>query len=582
MKRKIPFICFAITFFIMAICNPNFIEEIKDILGIRKLFEIQTLKYVCDKAGNSLTKKYLGGYDAKIYETKKLTKAQNAIINIARDSESNSFKDYFSRIAIFFVFLVLDVILIFCWISYCGCCCCCCCLFKTASPPSSKFRFIFFLISAIFKILVIIFSICVLGLLWPFLKRINGMGCSIFTLIDHFRDGLGNSYPKVENRWMGIPGLQQILTDSQNTYNKIINNSELNKTIEYAKSNYSSLTTDQCGIKKVIENATIFEKESEYLSSLSKSSFSSLDFSEEIQNIQEAYDKFTQTENDACQDVYDFLHDYINTVVNRAVKTVFTFTLVIAIIGLTLLILYYLCKSNVFRIIYVIIWNISMLLMILSILLSVVFGLIGYILHDAVAVIQYTLSENNLNSNDPIFIKSSSFVSDLINSCVNGNGEFLKIIQENEDIKKYTDDFNTKEQTYNNFKNRLSSLKCNGQEQVAKQSIINVYDILLEKTSAALNMSDSLVNVNCSFARNDEMIIMGEIDNCAKKADALCACSFLVGICFGISVLAGILFVHRYKYSDELKEKDLVKNDVTITQTHNESSQNINGNIKPQ
>jgi hypothetical protein len=394
----------------MAICNPNFIAEIKDILGIRKLFEIQTLKYVCDKAGNSLTKKYLGGYDAKIYETKKLTKAQNAIINIARDSESNSFKDYFSRIAIFFVFLVLDVILIFCWISYCGCCCCCCCLFKTASPPSNKFRFIFFLISAIFKILVIIFSICVLGLLWPFLKRINGMGCSIFTLIDHFRDGLGNSYPKVENRWMGIPGLQQILTDSQNTYNKIINNSELNKTIEYAKSNYSSLTTDQCGIKKVIENATIFEKESEYLSSLSKSSFSSLDFSEEIQNIQEAYDKFTQTENDACQDVYDFLHDYINTVVNRAVKTVFTFTLVIAIIGLTLLILYYLCKSNVFRIIYVIIWNISMLLMILSILLSVVFGLIGYILHDAVAVIQYTLSENNLNSNDPIFIKSSSFL----------------------------------------------------------------------------------------------------------------------------------------------------------------------------
>lgn len=408
------------------------------------------------------------------------------------------------------------------------------------------------------------------------------MGCSIFTLIDHFRDGLGNSYPKVENRWMGIPGLQQILTDSQNTYNKIINNSELNKTIEYAKSNYSSLTTDQCGIKKVIENATIFEKESEYLSSLSKSSFSSLDFSEEIQNIQEAYDKFTQTENDACQDVYDFLHDYINTVVNRAVKTVFTFTLVIAIIGLTLLILYYLCKSNVFRIIYVIIWNISMLLMILSILLSVVFGLIGYILHDAVAVIQYTLSENNLNSNDPIFIKSSSFVSDLINSCVNGNGEFLKIIQENEDIKKYTDDFNTKEKTYNNFKNRLSSLKCNGQEEVAKQSIINVYDILLGKTSAALNMSDSLVNVNCSFARNDEMIIMGEIDNCAKKADTLCACSFLVGICFGISVLAGILFVHRYKYSDELKEKDLVKNDVTITQTHNESSQNINGNIKPQ
>ena len=125
----------------------------------------------------------------------------------------------------------------------------------------------------------------------------------------------------------------------------------------------------------------------------------------------------------------------------------------------------------------------------------------------------------------------------------------------------------------------MSSLKCNGQEEIAKKSIINVYEILLEKTSEALKMSDSIINVNCSFERNDEMIILGEIDNCAKKAEALSAFSFLVGICFGISVLAGILFFHRYKYSIDL---DLVGNDAKITHIHNDSTEIVNDNIKPQ
>ena len=157
MKRKIFAICFTITFFIMAICSPNFSEKIKDILGIRKLFPIQTLKYLCDEAGNSLSKKYLDGYDSKIIKTKKPNKAQNAIIDIARDSKYQNVKKYFSRIAIFFVFLVLDIFFIFCWISYCFCCSCNCCLFKKASPPSRIPRFIFFVISAIFKICVLIF-----------------------------------------------------------------------------------------------------------------------------------------------------------------------------------------------------------------------------------------------------------------------------------------------------------------------------------------------------------------------------------------------------------------------------------------
>ena len=77
-----------------------------------------------------------------------------------------------------------------------------------------------------------------------------------------------------------------------------------------------------------------------------------------------------------------------------------------------------------------------MLLMIITLFLSIVFGLIGLVVHDAKAFIQYIISTNNLYSKDPLLIKVDSNVANLLNTCFNGDGEFLLAIQEDEEIKK--------------------------------------------------------------------------------------------------------------------------------------------------
>ena len=83
-----------------------------------------------------------------------------------------------------------------------------------------------------------------------------------------------------------------------------------------------------------------------------------------------------------------------------------------------------------------------MLLMILAVLWSAVFGIVGYVFRDSVQVGQYILSPSNLKSDDPLLFDSSDeYVSDLIDVCANGDGNFMEIIQKNgkleENIKNW-------------------------------------------------------------------------------------------------------------------------------------------------
>ena len=383
-RPKIFIICISITFFIM-ICKKL---KFEDIINLRSLYDQKNINYVCGKAGKSLAKKYSNGYDEEIYEIKNINKEQKAIIDLFRYSKYQYTKNYLPRIAVFIVFLILDILFIFFWISYCFCFCCDCCLFKTAIPQSFKKRIIFFLISSTLNIFVIIFSILVLLFINPFLKKLNGIACSTFTLVDHFLDGTKGSYPQISNKWDGIQGVQKILNNTSNKYNNIIYDEELYKNIEYTKSNYSYLSEDTCGIRKIIENDN-FEKDIYDFYQLINSSFNTFNYDEDIQNLNEAYDEFNRIENNTCQDVYNIFHDYINKYVKKVLIIFFSITLFFGLMGFIFLILYYCSKRNSFRIVYVIIWNISMLLMILSILISVIFGLIGFISEDSLRVIQY-------------------------------------------------------------------------------------------------------------------------------------------------------------------------------------------------
>ena len=122
---------------------------------------------------------------------------------------------------------------------------------------------------------------------------------------------------------------------------------------------------------------------------------------------------------------------------------------------------------------------------------------------------------------------------------------------------------------YNNILNRLIDLNCANKELEAKNSIKDAYTSIIEKNQLLIDIGDSLTNISCSFARNDEMIILDEINDSANFGISIFVMSFLLGICLGISILTGIIFVHRYKYKNVISTS---KNEVTIHKDNSNSN----------
>ena len=562
MKAKIVLINIILTFFLIKLKNSDYIKNFDELFTIklRKLFGQNNINYVCDKAGKSFNENYEGGYDAKVFAKKQPNKYQNSIINFLRDSKYKYIKKYYSRIAIFFVFLVLDLIFIFLWISYCSCCCCNCCLFKMASPVSKTCRKAWLLSSLVFNFLVIIFSFVLLLLINPFFKKSNGIACSAFTLIEHFREGVGNSYPQEPNGWMGFPKFIDILNNGNYQLKQISNFSQISQLYVNANNSYNNLEEeDTCNISYII-NENDFNKDFYSAYNILNSSTSYLDINDLIMEVEDAYDVFTDSENDACQDVYDIFHDYINSHFKRTCLAIFSLTLIFGVLGFIFLSLYFILKSNIFRIIYIFIWNISMLLMIFSILLSIIFGILSYVLNDSIQVIQYILSKDNLDNEDSIFFESNSYVSNIIDICVNKEGDFLKTIIDEDTIdiiRKVAILLNENIDRFDNIIYQLKSTNCSNENEKDKQIIINFYEFIKEKIYVIVNIILSFIDTNCNFAKNDKMIVLSQIDSSSKKAKLICGLSFVVGILLGISILSGILFVHKYNYETVGTKQDL-------------------------
>ena len=532
-------------------------SNLKDSAFIRNLFSTQTKSYLCDKAGSRLTDKYTGGFNEERDQDSKLSKAQQSIIDFARDSSYSNIKPYLKRVGIFIAFIVLAVILLFIWISYCSCCCCSCCLFGEGKA-SRKCQFICYAIAAFCCLLVIIFSIVVLSLINPFLKRINGLGCSAFYILDHIRYGLSPSYPNNANEWIGIEGI----IDRLNYTNMEIKNLRTQKD----NFNINDVSTD-------CKNKYNIDIDKSIIDSLFDSSFD-IDFNEQIHDLDDALVDFDDAEDDIEDDVYDAMHDYVNKYTKIVFNIIFALTLVLGVLGLALLSLYFFLKYNIFRIIYVVIWNISMLFMFLAIILSAIFGILGYILKDGAQVCQYILSPNNLDSADPlVFSSNDKYVSDLIDTCANGDGTFTNIIQESgyltENIESYLGNITL-------YQNKINSINSDDVCTSNDKTILNnYYNGLIDISNGAINLTNNLTEIKCRFAKNDKNIILNEVESGGKRGVTLSAFSFLVGALLGISILFGILLVHRYKYDDNLKENINNQTNETLKNLDNNSN-NIN------
>ena len=534
-KSKILYLCFSITIFILFFQKYICIEKLKDTLRIRKL---NNINYLCDKAGQYVLKRYSKRYDAKIFAKKKPNKAQQAIIDYLRYSKYKYIRNYFPRLALFFFFLVLDIIFLILWITCCGCRCCKCGLFKQASNASNSNKCPLLFSIMICYILITIFCILMLFLINPFIKRINGVGCSLYSVLEHIKSGTTNIYSLIEEKWPGLLVLRETLIMAENQLRQVSQNKQINDIINFAILNYTFLQNDTCGIKTVLKPDNFQEGVNNLTKLLNTTKY--ISFNKSISNIDETYNDIIDIENDE----FDKIHDSIQLLINRALKIViFTFYLFAICFIVISILLFYLLPTHKFRIAYGIIWNISMFLMIISILISIVLGTMTYLLKDARVVIQYIVSPENYFRENPILIRSESFIIELLEKCVNGNG-----IIENTQIKYLMGEFSQTQPKYTKIVTQLQQLDCsnNIQSEMAKNSLINGLATMLKIMSDASNLGKG--DNHCIFAKNEEMVIFEILLSSSKYGTILCSFSFLIGIFFGISVFFGILLNYN-KYS---------------------------------
>ena len=532
-------------YFLIALCLTTCFMLLKksnilDLNILRNLIDQSKKNYLCDKAGSRLTEKYQTDFSEEDIERESLSSAQQSIIDFARDSSYSNIKPYLKRVGIFLAFIVLDLIFIFFWIAYCCCCCCRCCLFSDAQP--SKFcSCLWLFIAIICNFLALIFSIVVLVLIGSFYKRLNGLGCSAVTFLDHVNKGLAPDYSSRNYEWDGLESLIYKVENIQ-TQSKAISSNPIFNEIENEESNYQDVCNNEYnqlkGDAKVIQN-------------LLYSSFDSLTQSDAIDDLKSVNDDIVDTEDDVVDDVYDAMHDHTNKYGKKLLQAIFIVTLVISFLGMAILILFLFCKNLCLKVIYVFIWNISMLIMYFAILLAATFGIIGYIFEDAVQVAVYILSSENLNSDDPLVfeenykydqygnkIEDDNYISDLIEICANGDGNFTNVIKGGQELNSHLEEW---KQNKNLFTQRRDSINCNNGDKLK-----NYYNELIGFVDQSLYMTYNITNVTCRFARNDKNILLNEAKSGGKKGIALAALGFLVGILLGISVLAGIIFIHKY------------------------------------
>ena len=571
-------------YFLIALCLTTCLmlfkkANILDSNTLRNLIDQSKRKYLCEKAGSRLTDKYQTDFSEEDIKKESLSSAQKSIVDFARDTSYGNIKPYLKHIAIFFVFMVLAIIFIFFWISYCCCCCCSCFLFGDAKPN----RFcscLWLFIAIICNFLAFIFSIVVLALISPFFKRINGLGCSTTNFLDHVSNGLAPDYSRRAHEWDGLESLIYKVENIQ-TQSKAISSNPIFNEIENEKNNYQ----DVC--KEIYDQ---LNNDASTIKNLLYSSFNGLTTSDAINDLKSVNADIVDAEDDVVDNLYDSMHDHTNKYAKRLIKAIFSLTLIFSFLGLAILITFLFFKNTFLKIIYVFIWNISMLLMILAIIEAACFGIIGYLLKDAVQVANYILSSENLNSDDPLIfsnnnyydqygtkIEGDNYISDLVEICANGDGNFTNVIKGGQELNYHLDDW---KKNRDSFIEKRDNINCNDGDKLK-----NYYNELIGFVDQSLNMTYNITNVTCRFARNDKNILLNEAKSGGKKGIALAALGFLVGILLGISVFAGIIFIHKFysTWKENNKEQINTVNESTtnINQENHNTTTNPNNNTMP-
>ena len=504
--------------------------------NFRYLNESVDVEGRCEKAEKNFLDKYKNDYHSNI-NFDELDKYQKVLRSMIEEKDYKEINKYLPRILMYFIFLIVDIVLIIVWFIYCGCCCCSS-KNRSSSSICGKCSFILFLLLSCIVILL-----CVFGYFQTscFYKSINGIACAFYKLVFHFIEGTKDDF---SSKWKGVEGLKDLIEEYGTTYDNI---TTLNENEDFGQECEGENT--YCPIyKEVVGKLKEETKDTEFINSLK-------DSEEQLDSISSTFTSFKDNELDEVEKIMEKLDKFCKLGLIILFSAIFLF----CFLGLLTQILYFTCNCECVKCLYHLFWNFEMLIILVTLLVGVCFGIVGVLSKDAISLLQYTISQENLdvNKNNTFLLNIDEDNKEKINKCFNDNGELYNDIfksssKYNSNVDEYYAEF---EKNYNDFKN--------SEDYSKKTNLAKKYEELHQIMKSMKNLSDNLKEdnlkeiLNCKFIGMDFNILIDEIkESLVKKLVLFSLIIIIADLAGAISIFFGISVLNNYKGQSRAEEAE--------------------------
>lgn len=462
----------------------------------------------CLKAEQKLLDKYNDTeYKIENNTFEKLDRYQEVLKIMIQEKQFGLITKYLPRIIIFAIFIIVDVLLIIFWFLFCGCSFCNK-KKQTSFGGCSNFYFFLFFIFSIATIIICLYGIMKSPITY---NSLNGVVCSIYKLVFHFTEGTNNEIP--DSNWMGLNQTLDLIDQLNNNHIKIDKLSE----------DSCEGDEDKCNLYN--ETIAALKTDNSNVASLKE--------------IRKETDSFIELFNNINYNTLDDIETamkYLDKYYKLGLMILFLVLIALCFFGFISLFFYCCCSDcDCSGCLFHLFWNIEMIIIIISILIGVVFGFIGVISKDLSSIIQYALTEENLDQDTPLLFKFDKEYIKAINNSFNGDGDLYSLL-----FKSYNEHI---EKTIKNFKEKEQTLTLEGQ-------IKEKYDALEKKLVVFENLINNFneETLNCSFFKKDLQILLDELKKgVSEKLTLLSLVIIIADLAAVMSIMIGISIISNYK-----------------------------------
>ena len=494
-------------------------------------------------------------------ENKDKSEHTNALINLVSsegDTMDNA-KTYAMHVIPVLVFLVITIFslpgwLICCFCNCCDCCCCCCCKKTSCKVP-------FYILTV--AIYALVAAICVYGLSQSnsIFVGLADTECSLLRFTGEVLDG---ETKETKPKWIGINEIQKLFGDTKREINNLNNEKQLElnhakELIEDAKSAFEGSLETQSGYINdnshkvdnykldIIKKFGSFSKDgdgtititpeendilvyawySEYKTTADQANNYMTIIDDNYDQLKgnsaamEALDNGVKSIND-IKKTFDGVKDQISGVIleysdmideygKLAFKLIFSVLLIIdlaiaAFITLLCFCSFQACQNCCIRCILKsflhILWNVLALLTFFTLLIGSIFTLFGTVGKDLISVVEYLVSDKNLDKPEPILLADAA---QYLKKCVNGDGDINEQLQLNVDSLENVDLLNTAIVNIDKIIAEVQDIKSGKKGKIAYNAYNNLYTdrinyksdfAILGEGNAIMSFSDTLNTLN--------------------------------------------------------------------------------------